>query len=157
MGDGRETGGDVGAERGFAAAQAFAAARGMLGVRFRPQGRDVVRGLDCVGLIWAAYAAAKVPLRAPVGYPLRGWRGLRIEAALEQSGLVRVCDIGQRGRRIGDVLLCALGAGQFHLGLGGASSVIHAHAGLGRVVESPWDAAWAEADVWRVLDGAAAA
>jgi cell wall-associated NlpC family hydrolase len=150
VGDGRETGGAAHGE------QAFLAARAMLGVRFRPQGRDAVRGLDCVGLIWAAYAAAKVPLRAPVDYPLRGWRGLRIGAALAQSGLVRACDMGQRGRRIGDVLLCSLGAGQFHLGLGGAESVIHAHAGLGRVAESPWDADWAEADVWRVLDGAAA-
>lgn len=147
---------DDGCEIGWAAhgEQAFAAARAMLGVRFRPQGRDAARGLDCVGLIWAAYAAAQVPLRAPVGYPLRGWRGLRIAAALEESGLVRVCELGQTGRRIGDVLLCGLGAGQCHLGLGGTASVIHAHARLGRVVESPWDADWAEAAVWRVPDGA---
>jgi hypothetical protein len=68
---------------------------------------------------------------------------------------VRVGELGQTGRRMGDVLLCELGAGQCHLGLGGADSVIHAHAGLGRVVESPWDADWAAADVWRVPDSAA--
>ena len=38
-------------------ARAFAAARTMVGVPFRAQGRDPRCGLDCVGLVWAAYAA----------------------------------------------------------------------------------------------------
>lgn len=41
-------------------------------------------------------------------------------------------DVGE-----GDVALLALGAGQFHLGLMGTDRMIHAHAGLRRVVETP--------------------
>ena len=37
-------------------ARAFAAAQAMVGARFRVQGRDAAGGLDCVGLVAAAYA-----------------------------------------------------------------------------------------------------
>ena len=108
----------------------------MIGARFRPQGRDPATGVDCVGLVWAAYAAAGRRLLAPAAYPLRGWRCERIEAALAAAGFARVED-----RRVGDVALIALAAGQFHLGVMGAASFVHAHAGLRRVVETPVDAA----------------
>jgi hypothetical protein len=82
-------------------------------------------------------------LPLPVGYPLRGWGRERIEAALAVAGFGRVED-----RRDGDVALIALAAGQFHLGVMGAASFVHAHAGLRRVVETPVDAALA-AVRWR--------
>ena len=43
-----------------------AAARALVGVRFRLHGRDAVHGLDCVGLVALATGRA-----APTGY---GWR-----------------------------------------------------------------------------------
>ena len=125
-------------------ARVLAAAREMIGARFRPQGRDPATGLDCVGLVWAAYAAAGRMLPLPVGYPLRGWGRERIEAALAVAGFGRVED-----RRDGDVALIALAAGQFHLGVMGAASFVHAHAGLRRVVETPFDSKAEGAALWR--------
>lgn len=103
----------------------------MIGVRFRRQGCEAT-GLDCVGLVWAAYAAAGRRLVRPAGYPLRGWARARIEAALVAAGFRPVADA-----RVGDVGLFALAAGQFHLALIGERSFVHAHAGLRRVVETP--------------------
>ena len=118
----------------------------MVGVPFRPQGHDPATGLDCVGLVWAAYAAAGRRLVRPMGYPLRGWARARIEAALVEAGFGPVggmpCD--------GDVALIAYPAGQFHLGLRGPETWIHAHAGLRRVVEAPLDAPARAAVRWRL-------
>lgn len=116
----------------------------MVGVRFRLQGCVPATGLDCVGLVWAAYAAAGVRLVRPGDYPLRGWRRERIEAALARAGFGAVADAA-----VGDVALIALAAGQFHLGLIGPTSLVHAHAGLRRVVEAPLDTGW-RADRWRL-------
>lgn len=125
--------------------RAFAAARAMVGVRFRAQGRDTATGLDCAGLVWAAYAAAGYALRAPSDYPLRGWRRERIEAALAAAGFCPVHD-----RRAGDVALIALPAEQFHPALMGPVSFVHAHAGLRRVVETPFEAALPVPAGWRL-------
>lgn len=116
----------------------------MVGVQFRPQGCDPATGLDCVGLVWAAYAAAGKRLLRPVGYPLRGWQRARIEAALAAAGFQPVT-----GRaRVGDVALIGLAAGQFHLGLIGNETFVHAHAGLRRVVETPIDTGLSEQTLW---------
>ena len=117
-----------------------------MGVRFRLQGRDAVRGLDCVGLVWAAYRAAGVRLRAPNHYPLRGWGADQLAQALSQSGLVAVRDpVGV----VGDAALLNGAAGQFHFGLIGDGRVIHAHAGLRRVVDAPLEGVWLAARRWR--------
>lgn len=107
----------------------------MVGVRFRPQGCDPATGLDCAGLVWAAYAAAGRRLVRPTNYPLRGWGQARVEAALRAAGFGPT----DGAARIGDVALMAYPAGQFHLGLLGERSVVHAHAGLRRVAETPVD------------------
>ncbi|HET6537527.1 MAG TPA: NlpC/P60 family protein [Sphingopyxis sp.] len=127
--------------------RAFRAAERMLGVRFRLQGRDAARGLDCVGLIWAAYQAAGVLLIAPRHYPLRGWCGARVIEALDHSGLVRADDMPIK---IGDVAMVVGEAGQFHLGMMGVGQVIHAHAGLRHVVAAPLDEEWCAARRWRL-------
>ncbi|WP_411340593.1 peptidoglycan endopeptidase [Sphingopyxis sp. J-6] len=90
-------------------------------------------GVDCVGLVWAAYAAAGRRLVRPQGYPLRGWVRAQVEAGLTAAGFMSVGG----AVRDGDVALIALDAGQFHLGLIGTDRLVHAHAGLRRVVETP--------------------
>lgn len=135
----RTGGGDIGA-------RAFAAARRMVGVRFRPQGFDVTSGVDCVGLVWAAHAAVGRRLVRPRDYPMRGWSRERIAEALTASGFALVED----APRAGDVALIALAAGQFHLGLMGQTSFVHAHAGLRRVVETPVDEGLSDAVFWRL-------
>ena len=126
--------------------RAFVRARRLVGARFRPQGYDPATGLDCVGLVWAAYAAAGRRLIRPSDYPLRGWSEERIVATLRRAGFVPAED----ARHSGDVALVALVAGQFHLALIGPDRCVHAHAGLRRVVESPLDAALLAAPRWRL-------
>lgn len=118
----------------------------MVGAPFRPQGCDPATGLDCAGLIWAAYAIAGRRLARPAAYPLRGWPRWRIEAALADAGFVPVAG----DARAGDVALIAHPAQQFHFGLLGPDSLIHAHAGLRQVVETPIDAAVSAAARWRI-------
>ena len=66
------------------------------------------------------------------------------EAALAAAGFGPVDD-----RRDGDVALMAVAAGQFHLGVMGPASFVHAHAGLRRVVETPLDEAM-QSTRWRL-------
>ena len=127
-------------------ARAFVRARRLVGARFRPQGYDPATGLDCVGLVWAAYAAAGRRLIRPSNYPLRGWSEERIAEALTRAGFIPADGTQQSG----DVALVALAAGQFHLALMGPDRCVHAHAGLRRVVESPLDAALLAAPRWRL-------
>lgn len=119
----------------------------MLGVRFRLQGCDPATGLDCVGLVWAAYAAAARMLVRPPDYPMRGWSRERVEAALMAAGFAAV----EGGAEEGDVALIMLPAGQFHLALIGPDTLVHAHAGLRCVVETPADPALPGAARWRLV------
>ncbi|QCB56074.1 peptidoglycan endopeptidase [Sphingopyxis sp. PAMC25046] len=118
----------------------------MVGARFRPQGKDPATGLDCVGLVWAAYAAAGRRLARPAAYPLRGWGLDRIEGSLAAAGFVGAGD----AVRPGDVALIVLPARQYHLGLIGRETFIHAHAGLRKVVETPLDLGVRGAGRWRL-------
>ena len=118
-------------------------ARALVGIRFRPQGRDPMLGLDCVG----AAAAAEVPAgRVPRDYPLRGVHLAAIEHEL--------CDLGCRPVPVeravaGDVLVCETGPAQFHIVVRAWSSFIHADAGLRRVVERPGEPPWPVLGSWR--------
>lgn len=118
----------------------------MVGAPFRAQGGDPATGVDCAGLVWAAYAAAGLRLVRPRDYPLRGWARARVEEALTAAGFVAV----DAAVRDGDVALIAFAAGQFHLGLIGPGSLVHAHAGLRRVVETPFDVHAEGAALWRL-------
>ena len=114
-----------------------AAARAHVGVRFRPQGRDAARGLDCVGLVAVALAGAGAKAAVPHGYAMRGGDPGEVTAVLCAAGLRLAANA-----RAGDVLVCRSGPGALHLAIDGGGSVIHADAGAGRVVERPGAAPW---------------
>lgn len=118
-----------------------AAALALVGCRFRLHGRDPETGLDCVGVV--ALAAG---LEAPRGYALRGGDASAIGSALEKQGLVR-----EREARPGDVLLMRTGPAQLHLGIRTTSGLVHADAGLRRVVERPGAPEWEVLGIWRRL------
>ena len=112
---------------------AWAAGEALVGVRFRLQGRDAATGLDCVGVIVAAYAAVGVRLDAVDDYALRGFAVERAEAGLAAAGLVPVGG----GVEPGDIGLFALPARQVHLALLAPGWLIHADAALRRVAAAP--------------------
>lgn len=130
--------------RGAAVAQA---ALGLVGCRFRLHGRDPETGLDCIGLVHAALVAVGCRPVTPRGY---GLRNIMVDAwlpAAAQSGLVAA----RRPVRAGDILLLALGYAQHHLVIAvDADSVVHAHAGLRRVVRQPREPAWQIEAAWRL-------
>lgn len=114
-------------------ARAWAAAERLIGARFRLQGRDAATGLDCVGVVVAAYGAAGVRLLASDSYGLRGMALDAATAALDGGGLARCA----QPLAAGDVGLFALPAGQLHLALLAPDRIIHADAALRRVVGAP--------------------
>ncbi|UYY57534.1 peptidoglycan endopeptidase [Sphingomonas sp. S2-65] len=119
--------------------RALAAARGAVGAPFRLHGRRVAEGLDCVGLAGLAYGCA-----VPSGYRMRSGTADGVAQAVEAAGLVRV-----ENMRAGDLLLVRSGPGQLHLAIASEDGVIHADAGLRRVVERPGPVPWPVVARWR--------
>lgn len=123
-----------------------AAAAQMIGSPFRLHGRDPESGLDCVGLVAAALTATGARPVAPSGYSLRNltvdhWLHFAAQSGLASSaGPVRA----------GDVLLITLNHCQHHIAIAvDDGCVIHAHAGLRRVVRQPIEPAWRISAKWR--------
>lgn len=120
-----------------------AAARRMVGVRFRLHGRDPAHGLDCVGLVALAYRDAGFGGEVLADYALRGGDPVAMAAAIDAIGLERA-----NLAAAGDVLLCTTGPGQLHLAIDSGEGVIHADAMLRRVVERPGPAPWPVIGRW---------
>lgn len=115
-------------------AEFIEAARSMIGVPFLLHGRRPETGLDCVGLVAACLGRIGRKAAAPTGY---GLRNSSIEAWLCCAGRSGFHEATGRAMG-GDLLLAAPSPGQHHLLiLEDGTSVIHAHAGLRRVVRQP--------------------
>jgi hypothetical protein len=119
--------------------RAVAAARAVVGVRFRLQGRDPALGLDCVGVAAIAARAAGYAGVVPGAYALRS-----AAAPDLPDGLVACARAAA-----GDILLCRPDARQLHLAVWTGAGVIHADAGARRVVERPGACPWPVVGVWR--------
>lgn len=120
----------------------IARARAAVGTPFRLHGRSVTTGLDCVGLIAFAHGRDD---EAPVHYALRTTQLKPWVQHLDQMG-ERVGD----WREAGATLLLRAGPAQVHLGLWTGTSLIHAHAGLRRTVETPGWPGWPLIGAWRI-------
>jgi hypothetical protein len=123
-------------------------ARALVGIRFRPQGRDPMLGLDCVGV---AAAAMDIPAgRLRNDYSLRGQHLAEIEQELRGLG----CRPAPPERAAaGDLLVCEAGPAQFHILVRAWESFVHADAGLRRVVERPLPVPWPVVGAWRSVEG----
>lgn len=121
-----------------------AAARACVGTRFRSQGRTPQLGLDCIGVVLVAAAAAGVPVAAVPAYRLGGDYP-DAEAILLGHGCARV-----DAALPGDILGLAPSVQQRHFGIVTPLGLVHAHAGLDRVVEGPIDPAWTIIGAWRL-------
>lgn len=117
-------------------------ARALVGTRFRPQGRGP-EGLDCVGVVIAAYDLPAGNFRRD--YSLRGNHERELRAALAEK-FRRVPSTTLRG---GDLMLMRVAEDQLHLGVRTQAGFVHAHARLRRVVETPAMPPWPIVGVYR--------
>lgn len=124
-----------------------AAARDLVGVRFRLQGRSRASGVDCVGLAALALAEAGHEAVLPRGYGLRSGDEALARDWLAQAGLVAV-----ERPKAGDLALVRPGPLQLHLMILVPGGHVHAHAGLGRVVETPGPSPWPVIGHWRTIE-----
>ena len=121
------------------------AARSLIGVPFRLQGRDPAMGLDCVGLVATALdRAGHQGGGPPDGYGLRFGDDALARRWARAAGLWPV-DRAEAG----DIIMVRSGALHRHLMILVPGGLIHAHAGLRRVVETPGAAPWPVLHVWR--------
>ncbi|HZF95765.1 MAG TPA: peptidoglycan endopeptidase [Allosphingosinicella sp.] len=120
-------------------------ARLAVGARFRPQGRRIEDGLDCAGLAAFAFAAGQAAV--PDDYSLRGGT---VEMLARQLGALGFAPAPGAEFRAGDLGVFAPGPGQLHLAIVTEATLIHADAGLRRVVERPLPPPWPLAGLWRV-------
>lgn len=115
-------------------------ARELIGTKFRLHGRDVVHGLDCVGLIARVYGWQE---RAPFGYSLRGENVEQWVAMLDDLATRRTDPLSA-----GDIVLLCAGPMQYHLGIWSGSGLIHADASVRRVVETSGALRWPIVGSW---------
>ncbi len=129
---------------------AAVAAAALVGVRFRLHGRCAQHGVDCAGLIIAAYASAgHRPRDVPDRYRRRGVPGAALRSWFHGAGFDPVAAIADQP---GDILLVDSGAAHWHLLIsGGGGAFIHAHAGLGRVVAGHGAFPGAVDSRWRLM------
>jgi hypothetical protein len=124
--------------------QLAAAASALVGTPFRLHGRDPRTGLDCIGVL-AAALGREGPL--PNGYALRTLCHPDFTGIAAKLGLVPACGAVLTG----DVLVLRPSPCQFHLAIAAsAQSVVHAHAGLRKVVAGPLPAGWPLVGHWRL-------
>ena len=124
------------------------AAESLIGTRFRLNGRDPASGLDCVGLVAVSLKIIGINSRPPEGYRLRNPAPERWLKFAEISGLTAV------GGKIavGDIVLQKVGPAQQHLiVIHREECMIHAHAGLGRVVRQRMALPLTSIAHWRLL------
>ena len=110
-------------------------AESQLGVPFRLHGRAPGRGLDCIG--FAAYSLFGAPglSEIPASYRIRGHYEDWLTTELQNLGLIRQSLDESRG--LGDLIVFRPAARQVHLGIVARGGIVHAHAGLRKIVVTP--------------------
>ena len=119
-----------------------ARAQALVGTRFRKQGRGE-GGLDCIGVVLATYEIRPDCVRR--NYSLRGEHLDELTAELDRH----FRRIGKSEARPGEVMLLSIAENQLHLAVRTARGFVHAHAGIGRVVETPGDPPWRVLGIYR--------
>lgn len=113
------------------------AARTFLGVPYHHQGRSI-HGMDCAGLVVAAYDILGVTLVDLSAYGREPWKdGLRqtVEANFHKV---------ERDTAPGDILLLRVRREPQHLAIVTDRGMIHSYASVGKVVETDIDSFWSE-------------
>lgn len=122
-------------------------AKSAVGVHFRLHGRSVETGLDCVGLV--AYAAAPLIHNhiVPQNYNLRFDNiNIPFEFFADSHFVHMGC---QKPYEIGDIILVKPSPQQLHFIINIGPTIVHAHSGLRRIVESNHPILSPVCAVWR--------
>ena len=123
------------------------AAHGYVGMPFRLRGRDPASGVDCIGLVCCSLAAVDRFVPPVPRYTLRNLSICKFVPLLHEAGFQPTSG----SLAAGDLLLLRPSPGQFHLAINGSNDrMIHAHAGLGRVVSTPTPALASITARWRL-------
>jgi len=123
------------------------AACDLVGTPFRLQGRDPEHGLDCLGVVITSLARADVALALPPDYRPRRRTFAIPEVLLREAGLIPASNAVHGG----DCLLLRTGPAQVHTAVAiDRERIVHAHAGLGRVVLGPLPDSWPVLATWRL-------
>lgn len=117
-------------------------ARALVGTRFRAQGR-ADDALDCIGLVVRTFELDARPIRK--NYRLRGDHRCELEQGLREQ----FRRIAMRQLKPGDVMLLRVADDQLHLAVRTHHGFVHAHAGIGSVVETPGLPEWPLLGVYR--------
>jgi hypothetical protein len=119
----------------------------LVGTPFRLHGRDRMTGLDCVGVVLAGLARIGCPATDVRGYGLRNLDHQPYLAQFRRSGFSKCAGSPD----VGDVVQVSPGPGQLHLLVASANGgFVHAHAQLGRVVQSHASLPWPVQALWRL-------
>ena len=118
-------------------------ARAIVGTRFRAQGREPATGVDCAGLIIAAFGLPPAQFRR--NYRLRGAHRDELDSVMARY----FRRVPRMSGRPGDVLMLRVAHDQLHLAVITDAGFVHADAGLGKVVETPGAPRWKALAVYR--------
>jgi hypothetical protein len=132
------------------AEEIVAAGRALIGVRFRPQGRSIEHGLDCIGVV--TMATRTDPARVRRDYDLRGSDPETMNDNFDACGFLR---LAPGAAEPGDVLVTRPGPAQLHIVLLTDDGYLHADVRLRRVVEVPGPVPWPVLSAWRCPDDGA--
>lgn len=110
-----------------------AAARQLVGMRFRPQGRGV-GGIDCLGVLIVVAEAAGITIDARRDYRICYVDLREVLQCLYDFGFDRLLP---REASVGDVLLSCPGTRQVHFAVRVTGGLVEAHVGLRRVIRRP--------------------
>jgi hypothetical protein len=122
------------------------AALALIGTPFHDHGRHPPHGVDCIGVIEQCLNQAGFEIIAPSDYRRQGDHAKRIVAFFADERFGKACD----GPQTGDIAVAQITSRQFHFMIRVPQGWVHAHAGLGKVVQTPDPIDWPLLGIWRV-------
>lgn len=120
-----------------------------IGTPFRLRGRKPGVALDCVGLVLVALGPLADPAVGQIGYGLRGDYRALVRGFFQPPSFR--CVAAAERQSDGDILFVSPAPLQLHLLIGAGGGVVHADAGLRRVVHSILRPDWQLLDRWRAV------
>ncbi len=118
----------------------------LVGTPFKLHGRSPQYGLDCVGLVAECLRNVGIKIDPLPRYFLRGDYSQIAARFLCEPDFVL---IENEGAEPGDIILVQIAADRQHFQVITRAGLVHAHAGLGRIVLSPTEPEWPILRRWR--------